>query len=65
MIMRSHPCDPQHVAAVLDEDLPAAEALADMKEHPDLYYPDHVWFSEAHKTLPLSEQAWRRACLAS
>jgi len=63
--MKTHPCGPQHVAAQLDPDLQPQDALDDIREHPDLYYPDHLQMSEQSQTLPLSEQAWRRACLAA
>lgn len=63
--MRSHPCDPRYVADVWASELPVDEALADMREYPDLYYCDHVQLSKERKTLPLSEQAWRRACQAA
>lgn len=63
--MKTHPCGPRRVAAQLDPELQPQDVLDDMREHPALYYPEHIQMSDEARLLPLSEQAWCRACLAA
>lgn len=67
--MKSHPYGPSVLAESLGEqelaDLPVAALLADMRAFPGLYYPEHLDACQNGGMLPLSEVAWRRACLTS
>lgn len=66
--MKNHPVNPHALAVILDEmegDLDVYDHLADIRDHPEIYYCDHVAWSRDRGTLPLSEQAWRRSCLAA
>lgn len=67
-MMKAHPYDPHHLAQAIGtqgEDLTPTDVLADMREFPDLYFPDHVVACHRDGVLPLSALAWRRACLAA
>lgn len=66
--VKAHLYDPHALAKALvkeeSKEIGAQELLGDMREHPDLYYAEHVLWSQSGGVLPLSDQAWRRCCLA-
>lgn len=63
--MKKHPASPYALAVHLAEGEPFEDMLQDIRDDPDLYYNDHVDYSEEQGTLPLSDVAWRNTCLAS
>lgn len=67
--MKTHPHDPIQLAQALHvsdlPELPVEEVLADMRAHPEMYFPDHAAACRQDGTLPLSSLAWRRACRAA
>lgn len=67
--MKAHPHDPHNLARALGsgdmKDLPTEDVLADIREYPDLYFPDHVGACHRDGILPLTALAWRRACRAA
>jgi len=63
MIMKPHQISPYKLAVILDGAVDPQEFVEDMRAFPELYLPDHVAICREKGLLPLSEQAWRHACL--
>lgn len=67
--MKPHPHDPRRLADAMREreleELSTAEVLADIRANPEIYFSDHLDACRRDGVLPLSELAWRRACLAA
>lgn len=47
------------------KDLTQRDILEDMREAPELYYPEHVEMCERLGVLSLSRRGWRLACLST
>jgi hypothetical protein len=65
MIVKSHPLDPARLAVLLDDGVTPEEYLEDMRENPELYYPDHLDACRHLRVLPMSRIQWRFGCLGS
>lgn len=66
--MKPHPLRPEELARKLalmeGVELAPHDLLEDMKEHPSLYFADHVVMSRQNRVLPLSSTGWEWACRA-
>lgn len=68
--MKAHKINAHGLAEALAKSHPemgdgtVTEWLADIRQHPEIYYADHVDVSDSQGVLPLSETAWRRTCLS-
>lgn len=64
--MKPHPANPRSLAEYLEcSEGTASEFLDDMRSDPSLYYVDHVALARHKAALPLSDFAWRQACLTA